>query len=255
MATSQEAFEKIKTQISEALKESLSVEGKNRKLVVDRITINDNLDPEDLKDQKEARLNKKTWGVPVYVSTRVIDKDTKETIAKKRLKVTEIPKLTPRDSFIINGTEFQITNQLRLKPGAYVRINTAGQTDQMVNLARGRNFNITLRGKDNIVAKFGTTNIKVYSLAKILGVDDEKLKDAVGEDIYKKLVTSKIGQDVTKLYKAIFRKQATSESAAIKELREYFQDTRMDPKVNDICRAPAQIQRASAGRGHPWPQD
>jgi DNA-directed RNA polymerase subunit beta' len=226
-------FEAIKQNVIDQLTDILTVEGNHRKMVVDKIAIKDDLSSGDIKSQKDAKLKMKSWAVPVTATVRIIDKATGDTISKKRMKVAEIPKVTDRKSFIVDGTEYQVSNQLRMKSGAYVRINSAGQTDEWVNLEKGKNFNVIMKPGNKLIAKFGSTNISAYSLAKIVGADDNKLKKAVGDEVYKAIVTDKVAQDAVKLYRHLFRKAPDNADQAVEELREYFKGTKMDPQVTE----------------------
>lgn len=230
-----EQFENIKTSVSEAVRNALAVEGKKNRLVVKNVHVEDKLDPADLESQLDAKLGMKTWGVPLYADIELQDKSNPKdpiVLDKKRVKLLEIPKLTPRYSFIVNGSEFQVSNQLRLKPGVYVRKRRTGETEAMVNLEKGKNFDVHLSpDRKKIIADVGTAKINVYSLLHILGVHDREIETSLGPELHAAIASPNVDSDVLKLYQAIFRKRETSVDQATEALRKYYQETKLSPEV------------------------
>ncbi len=228
----EEQFENIKRSLSRSVSEALAVTGKKNRLIVRGVTVDDNLDPDDLKSQLEAKLGQKTWGVPLTVDIELQDARSGETIDRQKVKLLDIPKLTPRYSFIVNGSEFQISNQLRLKPGAYIRKRRTGETEAFINLERGRNFRVELRPKKNqIVAEIGSANVNVYSLFHILGLKDKEIQVALGEDLHSAIVTPNVDVDILKLHNSLFRAKETNVNKALSTLRDYFKETRISPET------------------------
>ena len=91
-----EQFENIKGSLTAALEKALAMDGKRHRLIVHKVEVDDNLDPDDLKSQLNAKLENRTWGVPVYADIELQDVASGEKLDRARLKVLDIPKLTPR---------------------------------------------------------------------------------------------------------------------------------------------------------------
>lgn len=229
-----EQFENIKESVSEAVRSALAVEGKRNRLVVKKVHVEDKLDAEDLQSQLDAKLAMKTWGVPLYADLELQDKATGDVLNRKKVKLLEIPKLTPRYSFIVNGSEFQVSNQLRLKPGVYVRKRRTGETEAMVNLEKGKNFDVHLSpDRKKIIADIGTAKINVYSLLHVLGVHDRQIETSLGPELHAAIASPNVDSDVLKLYQAIFRQRETSVDKATESLKKYFHETRLSPEVTE----------------------
>jgi DNA-directed RNA polymerase subunit beta' len=208
------------------------VDGKKNRLVVKSVSIDDNLDAKDLKSQLNAKLSMKTWGVPLTAEIELHDKATGDVLDRQKVKLFDIPKLTPRYSFIINGSEFQVSNQLRLKPGAYIRKRRTGETEAMVNLEKGKNFHLTLDpNKNKVMAEIGSAKVNVYSLLQILGVHDKEIMDGLGKDLHGSLVTPNVDSDILKLHASLFREKETDIDKAAARLKEYFKDTKISPET------------------------
>jgi DNA-directed RNA polymerase subunit beta len=229
-----EQFENIKRSLSGAVKDALTIEGKKNRLVVKKVEVDDNLSPEDLKSQLDAKLSGKTWGVPLYADIELQDAKSGEPLDRQRIKLLDIPKLTPRYSFIVNGSEFQISNQLRLKSGAYIRKRRTGETEAFINLEKGRNFRIELKPEKNqVVAEIGSVNVNVYSLMHILGVKDKEMQDALGETLHSAIVTPNVDVDILKLHQSLFRQKEPDVEKALSNLRAYFKETKISPETTE----------------------
>ncbi|MBI4305177.1 MAG: hypothetical protein HY678_02560, partial [Chloroflexi bacterium] len=229
-----EQFENIKSSIAKAVRSAIELEGKKNRLRVRNVEIDDNLDPWDLKSQLEAKLKQKTWGVPLYAEIELEDKTTGERIDRQRVKLLDIPKLTPRYSFIINGSEFQVSNQMRLKPGAYVRKRKTGETEAMINLERGRNFRLHLSpAKNKIEAEVGSAKVNVYSLLHVMGLKDKEMVDALGADLHAAIVTPNVDADILKLHNSLFHERETDVERALENLRVYFRNTKISPETTE----------------------
>jgi DNA-directed RNA polymerase subunit beta len=225
-------FENIKGSLTDALQKALTMEGKRHRLVVKKVEIDDNLDPDDLKSQLTAKLEQRTWGVPVYADIELQDRASGEKLDRARLKILDIPKLTPRYSFIVNGSEFQVSNQLRLRPGAYVRKRKTGETQAFVNLERGGHIRMNMAPESGkITAKIRGANVNVYSLMKILGIHDKEIQDQLGEGVHSTIVSPNVDADIVKLHQTLFHSKPADPDKGAEALRDFFKQTKISPET------------------------
>ncbi len=68
---------------------------------------------------QECREKDLTYQVPLSITVRFVNKETGE-IREQRVFMGDFPMMTPRGTFIINGTERVIVTQLVRSPGAYL---------------------------------------------------------------------------------------------------------------------------------------
>ena len=81
----------------------------------------------------------------MYANARIVDAKSGRVLDKKsKLKIGAIPKLTNRFTAIIDGNEYQTTNQIRRKSGIYARIKNNGDLENEFNLSKGFNFDFTI---------------------------------------------------------------------------------------------------------------
>ena len=141
--------------IQEALKKSIEdsfpIESGNKLMEITDVTIEDALDSDDFPLQKEYKLSRKSWQNPISASIKIIDKETGAVLdQKKKIKIGAVPKLTNRFTAIIDGNEYQTTNQIRRKSGIYARIKNNGELESEFNLSKGFNFKMQLDPKKQV---------------------------------------------------------------------------------------------------------
>ena len=74
-------------------------------------------------DMNESKSRDGTYAVSMYVPTRLINKETGE-IKEQEVFIGDLPLMTDRGTFIINGAERVIVNQIVRSPGVYYKSET-----------------------------------------------------------------------------------------------------------------------------------
>lgn len=74
-------------------------------------------------DVDEAKRRDSSYAVQMYVPTRLINKETGE-IKEQEVFIGDLPLMTERGTFIINGAERVIVNQIVRSPGVYYKSET-----------------------------------------------------------------------------------------------------------------------------------
>ena len=69
-------------------------------------------------DEEEARQRDLTWSQPIRATIRLVNRKTKE-IKEEEIFLGDFPIMTKRGTFIINGTERVVVNQLARSAGVY----------------------------------------------------------------------------------------------------------------------------------------
>ena len=62
-----------------SIKRLFPIKGKSQTLKLTKIWADDKLDPEDYPSQFKAKVGERTWGIPIYGSFELVDKDGKVT--------------------------------------------------------------------------------------------------------------------------------------------------------------------------------
>ena len=119
----QTQFDQMKKDAVEAFGRALTIDAPRtgRKLQVSRVWVDDSQSPSDWESQRQSVRGDKTWGVPVYASLELVDRNTGKVLSRSNgIKVATLPKATDLGTFIVNGKHYQILNQNRRRAGVYV---------------------------------------------------------------------------------------------------------------------------------------
>jgi DNA-directed RNA polymerase beta subunit len=160
------------------------------------------------KEQKDAILERKDLTLPIKGTFKLIDKKTGKVLEEKKTTIAHIPYITDRNTAVLNGSEYIVTNQQRLKPGVYTRIKESGEVEAHVNVKSGTGVGgkvIFHSDKAIFVYQIGTTQIKLYGLLHDLGVSDSDIEKAWGHEIYLRNKASYEGNEIDKFYHKIFK--------------------------------------------------
>lgn len=139
-------------------------------------------------EQKDAILKNKYLNNRLRGKLKLYDNNTNELLEEKEdTTLLRVPNLTNRGTFIHNGNEYSIVNQSRLDSGIYARKKANGDLEAHVNPERGsgKAFRVRLEPRSGLFKlDIGQSSLHLYSLMHDLGVQDEKLKEAWGEETF-----------------------------------------------------------------------
>ena len=179
-------FEAVKANLGEYLRGMFPVEGKVHKLVLKGLEIRDNADIGDYDGQRAARMDGRSWSIPILAQLELQTLDGK-VVDRARVKLVDLPHVTNRGSYIVHGTEYMFPTQKRLRSGPYVRLGENDELRTFFNLAKGRNFHLGIHPqKGHFQFQIESSkNIPLYPLLTALGVGDEAMIGAWGRDVWK----------------------------------------------------------------------
>jgi DNA-directed RNA polymerase beta subunit len=173
----------------EGVKTKFPVENTQVRLKVDNLAYDDdkNFTP---MDQKEALLSGGSLGRKLKGNWVLEDLKTGEVLGRTSKKtIANIPWLTDRGTFIRNGSESSIVNQMRLVPGVFVKNTEDGRVETHVNVkpGTGHMFKVSMDPADPVFeVMVKGRKIKMYPLLKALGVQDADMEAAWGTEILDK---------------------------------------------------------------------
>jgi DNA-directed RNA polymerase subunit beta' len=212
------------------------VEGKKQKLVLSNIYAGKDIDHEDTASQKRAKTRGRTWAVGIYADMSLVDKESGKVVdTVKGMKLVNLPKLTRRYSFIVDGTEYQADNQWRLKSGVYSRQRANGELEAQFNLAEGRGFRMDFYPtKRQFLLRYGTANIQLLPVLRALGVKDDTVREAWGNQVFDAVAANRSRGDVQKLAKALDYKFQGDDDAAAKLITEKYAASTLRPDTTRL---------------------
>lgn len=232
--------DQMKKAITSSVEAMFPIVNGNKRLELQSITVDDSIDDYDFPRQKEIKLNRATWEVPIYAKLAIVDSITGKTIDKaEKIKIGSIPKITPRFSVIIEGNEYSTINQIRRKSGVYSRIKKNGELESEFNLSRGKNFKMELDPTTQVFnVILDNRRYRLWTLLNLLGVGETELKKNWGSDlleINKNGALTNEASELDSLYRKFVNKAGSSDDMAIRTgLVDYFNRTELDPDTTKI---------------------
>jgi DNA-directed RNA polymerase beta subunit len=190
-----------------------------------------------LKDQQKALMQGQSLYMPLRGQLVMKDNATGAIIDRtdKPVTLARVPYLTPRGTFISNGSEYVVTNQSRLLPGPFVRRRKSGEYEAHFNTlpGKGRGFRMALMpDTGKFVVEIGQSVAPAYPMFRALGVTDEELERTWGKDL---LATSKEGSayDAGRIYERLTNEPSKDldENTIYSGIRTALESTVLDPEV------------------------
>jgi DNA-directed RNA polymerase beta subunit len=195
------------------------------------------------KEQKEAILNNRSLTKKLQGKWVLKDNATNKVLEKSKLRtIVNVPYLTPRGTFIRNGSEQVLINQFRLVPSVFSRKADDGSIEAHVNVKQGTGttFKISMDPKTaQFVILARNRKIKLYPVLQAMGVPDSLLEETWGKDILKRnregTSTQAVHSAIQTLVPRHVRMQKTAstmvgpEAKDIELLKESFKKMELDP--------------------------
>jgi DNA-directed RNA polymerase subunit beta' len=227
-----QAFADLKTNVVSGLQAHFPITGTKQSLHLESLDVREkDHDPGDLEAQHRAKVTGGSWTVPVFGTVALKNNETGDVIDRKTIKLADIPQMTPRYSYLVNGKEYQVDNQWRLKSGVYTQRKENGELKTQFATAGKKGIDsITFDPETKIfhAQKGSSETIPVYPLMKQLGVDDDTLEKSWGKEILNANRNVRgAGTALESLFKASKKRAPTSPE----EAQQHFVDTMLGATV------------------------
>lgn len=189
-----------------------------------------------IRDRKRAILEGKTLARKLRGDWVLRDKATGDELDRKSTTIANVPYLTDGGTFVHNGNEYTLGNQLRLRPGSFTRIKDNGEVESHANImpGKGRSHRYFIDPEKGVFyARVAQAKIPLISLLRVLGVQDEQLRDAWGPELFATNSRLYSDADAEKFYqRLVARKPADADKHTRHQLlREAFDNMEIDPDV------------------------
>lgn len=178
---------------------------------------------ENIRLLTEIKDKGSSFVTPVY-GTFVLKTPAGEK--RERVKLFSLPLPTKFNTFIIDGNEYNILNQLRLRPGVFTRLRPDGEIETHMNFTTGWQFKLFFKD-GNIILKVGTRAFPIYSILKGLGVEDNEIRSIVGDKIFEKMIKEHDETAPEELAKLISRDYSSN-------LPQVLNNFKVDPNITRL---------------------
>jgi DNA-directed RNA polymerase subunit beta len=210
-----------------------------RELRLKKLWVDDKGIP-SLAEEKKATLEGRTLGSTVRGEMQLLD-DKGKVIDNRKMKLAELPRASARTgAFVVKGSQYQVSNQLRLRHGVFVQEKKDGGLKAFVNLgggAAGRRYEMVMDDAGVFRLTIDQGKLELYPLLRSIGVTDSAMASAWGDEILevnKKKSAKKMETVPKRAAKTITKKTYAEAADAGDALKDFFNGTVLDPDINEL---------------------
>lgn len=141
----------------------------------------------DVDEQKRLLLTGRTSSRRLRGSWVLRDAATDKVVSRTpKMTIMRVPRISDRGTFIRNGKEYCIGNILRMEPGVYCRKKPDEVSAQFnIKQGTGQGFSMSMNPKTGVFTiGQATTNAPAYAVLHDMGVTDDQMKSAWGQEIF-----------------------------------------------------------------------
>ena len=192
-------------------------------------------------DVEEAKRRDSTYNVQMYVPTRLINKENGE-IKEMDVFIGDLPLMTDRGTFIINGAERVIVNQIVRSPGVYYKAETDknGRRTYSASLIPNRGAWLKFETDKNglvWVRIDKTRKLSAQVLLKAIGLSDNEIIDGLRHpDFYQKTLDKEGNPSEEEALLELYRKLRPGEPPTVSGGQQLLESRFFDSKRYDLGR-------------------
>ena len=195
-------------------------------------------------DVEEAKRRDATFASQMYVTCRLVNKETGE-IKEQEVFIGELPLMTERGTFIINGAERVIVNQIVRSPGVYFKDEQDKNGRRTYNASvipnRGAWLKFETDKNDLLHVRVDKTRkINAHVLMRAMGLSDNDVVDKLRHpEYYKKSIEAANDEGISSEDQALlelYKKLRPGEPPSVSGGQQLLQTRFFDPKRYDLGR-------------------
>ena len=188
---------------------------------------------------EEAKRRDSTYSVQLYVPTRLLNKETGE-IKEQEVFIGDLPLMTDRGTFIINGAERVIVNQIVRSPGVYFKSETDKNGKRTYSASvipsRGAWLKFETDRHGLVWVRIDKTRkISAQVLLKAMGLSDSEIIDRLRHpDFYQKTLDKEGNPSEEESLLELYRKLRPGEPPTVSGGQQLLESRFFDPKRYDL---------------------
>ncbi len=190
---------------------------------------------------EEARLNDASYTKQLRIMMRLVNRDTGE-IKEQEVYVGDIPMMTERGTFIINGAERVIVSQIVRSPGIYFKRDLAPTGKRIYNATlipnRGAWLKVETDVNDIVYVKIDKNRkILATTLLKALGINATEFNSVFRHgDFLKKTLDKDTSKDSDEALIEVYKKLRPGDPASASGGKSIIESRFFDEKRYDLGR-------------------
>lgn len=183
-----------------------------------------------VKKEHEAIVTGRDMYRRLVGEVALYDNRTNQKIAQRKLTLARVPYVSRLGPFILNGNSYMLANQQRMRPGIYVRVRENGEIEAFVNVAGGAQHEYEMDPEKGVFyLRMRQARIPLISFLRALGVKDEQLRQAWGDELYNVNAKAVREHDVYRMFPGV-RDQESFNAA----LQEFLEKSVLDPSTTAL---------------------
>lgn len=188
---------------------------------------------------EEAKRRDASYSVQMYVPTRLLNKETGE-IKEQEVFIGDLPLMTDRGTFIINGAERVIVNQIVRSPGVYFKSETDKNGKRTYSASVIPNRGAWLKFETDRhglvwVRIDKTRKISAQVLLKAMALTDNEIMDSLRHpDFYQKTLDKEGNPTEEEALMELYRKLRPGEPPTVSGGQQLLESRFFDPKRYDL---------------------
>lgn len=208
--------------VNKAISSRYPLENTRYRLAVENVHMPDPK-PYTLEDQKKAIIQGHSLEKQLHGEWVLYDKATNKEVDRKKSVIAHVPYATHRGTFIYNGSEYSVSNQMRLKPGVYTRVKDNGILEAHINTkpGTGPSYRIYMEPDTGIFRLgVGQSTLKMYPILRSMGVPDREIEKHWGKELLQKNIEAEDPRAVSRAFAKLVATRAdlgTSEANVPKD--------------------------------------
>lgn len=190
-----------------------------------------------IPEQKAAIIEGRSLARRLRGTWELMDNATGNVLDKTETTIAHVPYLSDRGTFIHNGVEYILANQMRLRPGVFSRVKENGELEAHVNILPGKGPSHRYfldPAKGIFKAHIQQADVPLLPILRALGATDSQLKEAWGDELWAMNMKNDNPAALAKAFSKFVRRgdpRSTEENKRL-ALAKAFQEMEMDPEVN-----------------------
>ncbi len=152
-----------------------------------------------LGEQKDRLISGRSLNQAVKGDWVLSDHEGNVHDRKNNSIIAHVPYLTDRGTYIHNGREYTLTNQMRLRPGVYARFRATGEPEAQFNVkpGTGTGFRVYMEPETGVFRmKIQNATPRLYPVLNAMGVTREDMENWWGKEIAEANMTNLDPQEV-----------------------------------------------------------
>ncbi len=192
---------------------------------------------------EDCEVEELTYSIPLYVTLRLFKKETGESV-EQEVYLGDLPLMNDRGSFIINGTERIVVNQIQRTPGVFFEESATGSSEgKILHRARiipERGNWIDFELKDDLLyvrINRGRRSVGTLFL-RALGADPEEVLSQISHSEDREILRNSFQQDGAESTKdallKIYHQLRPGRPPVFESVKEIFQRTFLNPRYYNL---------------------